>query len=110
VIPGGKYAVRGLRLYNRRDNTFIHTMSVTATRMVILLDWDELPQQARYYIAVRSARRFLAPRVGAEVAKVYSSVAESSARVVFEQADAELGEPNAEFHSNQVYTWKRRGR
>lgn len=109
-IHGGQYAARGTRLYDRRKNTYQHPNTVKADRLVILLEWDEMMQQARYYVAVRAARRFLASRAGSAVSKSYSEVAEMDAKIAFEQADAELGEPDATYHSNQVLRWKRRGR
>jgi hypothetical protein len=109
-VHGGRYAARGTRLYDRHRNTYTHEFPVTIQRLVILLEWDELMQQARYYVTVRAARRFLASRAGSEVAKEYSSTSEMDARIALEQADAELAEPNAEFHSAQVNHWKRRGR
>lgn len=109
-IYGGRYAARGARLYDRKRNSYTHDRPITAQRLVILLEWDELMQQARYYVTIRAARRFLASRAGSEVAKEYSSTAEMDAKIAMEQADAELAEPNAEFHSTQVNRWKRRGR
>lgn len=109
-VQGGQYAQRGNRLYNRAKNTYSFSSSVAFEKMIVLLDWDELIQQARYYIVIRAVRRYLASRAGSEIAKNYSQITEMDARVSLNRADAILGEPNAEFHSRQVRTWKRAGR
>ena len=48
---------RANKLYDREKNTHIFTENVTVNE-VILLNFDELPEAARRFIAVRSARIF----------------------------------------------------
>lgn len=48
---------RGGKLYDREKNTSIFTDSVKVDR-VIVLNFDDLPEVARRYIAIRSARVF----------------------------------------------------
>jgi hypothetical protein len=49
--------IRGQRLYNRKDHTFAFTAALNV-RQVILLDFEDLPQVARAYVALMAARVF----------------------------------------------------
>ena len=46
---------RGLSLYDRKNQTTTFTSDIKVT-IVLLLDWDDLPEQARRYIALRATR------------------------------------------------------
>ena len=46
---------RGGRLYDRKGNTYVFDRDVTAD-VTYALDWDELPEHARRYIAVVAGR------------------------------------------------------
>jgi hypothetical protein len=48
---------RGVRLYDRAKHTYTFDRDLTGT-VILCLPWDELPQAARHYIAVRAARTF----------------------------------------------------
>ena len=49
--------LRGNRLYNRKDHSYTFDKNLTGD-LTLFLSWDELPQPARQYIAILSARRF----------------------------------------------------
>lgn len=49
--------VRGTRLYDRENHTFTFTKPVNC-RIISLLDFEDLPQAARFYIATMAARSF----------------------------------------------------
>jgi hypothetical protein len=57
--------LRGTKLYDRKNMTFEFTKAVTA-KVIFGLDWDDLPQAARFYIMIRSARIFQDRTVGSE--------------------------------------------
>ncbi len=62
VDPTGRsahkdYVQRGLRLYDRENNTFTITEPVRVD-ITLLLDFDELPENARDYIVMRASRKF----------------------------------------------------
>lgn len=48
---------RGGRLYNKETNTFVFTDPVVAT-IVLYLDFEDLPENARCYITQKAARKF----------------------------------------------------
>lgn len=58
-------AIRGNRLYDRNGKTYTFTEDLKAD-ITILLEFNELPQAARHYITVRSARVFQQRVVGSE--------------------------------------------
>lgn len=57
--------VRGNRLYNRKDHTFIFSEPVRVD-VTWLLDFEELPEVVRRYITIRAARLFQKRVVGAD--------------------------------------------
>lgn len=57
--------LRGTKLYDRQNQTFEFTREIKA-KVIMALDWDELPQAARFYIMIRSARIFQDRTVGSE--------------------------------------------
>jgi len=57
--------LRGTRLYDRVTKTYQFSQSVKA-KMVVALEWDELPQAARQYVMIRAARIFSDRAVGSE--------------------------------------------
>ncbi len=55
--------LRGNKLYNRAKNTFEFDDEIKTTEVVVL-PWDDLPEAARRYIALRAARVFQDRSVG----------------------------------------------
>lgn len=78
---------RGVRLYNKTAGTYVFTQQLRVD-MVTLLDWDELPQPARYYITIRAARVFQNRAVGSELLMKYTANDELQARAAFLNYDA----------------------
>ncbi len=54
---------RGTKLYRRDTNTFNIGMTVRA-ELVLFLPFDELPESARWFIAVRATRKFQQKQLG----------------------------------------------
>ena len=54
---------RGRKLYDRKNHTDIWTKEVKAS-ITFELDFDELPEQFRHYITVKSARIFASRFLG----------------------------------------------
>lgn len=50
------YTMRGVRVFDRINDTFTITTPVYARRIVYLLEWSDLPTAAQSYIAKRAAR------------------------------------------------------
>ena len=58
-------AIRGNRLYDRKNKTFQFQQDIKAD-LTILLEFNELPQAARHYITVRAARVFQQRVIGSD--------------------------------------------
>lgn len=57
---------RGTRLYDRDNNTFVINKSVTVD-IVLYLDFEDLPENARDYITQKASRKFQQRVFGSEV-------------------------------------------
>lgn len=57
--------VRGQKLYDRLNKTFQFSKELKA-KIIYALDWDDLPQSARFYVMIRAARIFQDRAVGSD--------------------------------------------
>lgn len=71
-------AIRGNRLYDRKNKTFQFQQDIKAD-LTILLEFNELPQAARHYITVRAARVFQQRVVGSDTLGSFSEKDEARA-------------------------------
>lgn len=71
--PLVKAVVRGTRLYDRLNRTFKWTQDLTADKLVTFLPFTDLPEIARRYITIRSARIFQDQVLGAESLHAYTA-------------------------------------
>ena len=85
--------VRGNRLYDRTNHTFIFTKSIK-TEMVLLLEFNELPQSARHYITVRAARVFQQRVIGSDKLGTFTERDEVRALVAFKRSEAKTSDHN----------------
>lgn len=84
---------RGARLYDRRNHTYIFSKGVKVD-MVVALPFEELPESARYYIAVRAAREFQARTVGSDALYSFTAQNEKDARVSFMKSEGATADHN----------------
>jgi Tail tubular protein len=75
---GVDVAIRGKRLYDRKNKTFQFQQPIKAD-LTILLEFDELPQAARHYISIRAARVFQQRVVGSDTLGIYTKEDEARA-------------------------------
>jgi hypothetical protein len=85
-----KVQLRGTRLYDLKNHTFTFTDSIKLD-CVLLFDFNDLPQAARYYIAVRAARVFQARTVGSDALNGFTKQDEALARVAVKNFDTSTG-------------------
>ena len=71
-------AIRGNRLYDRKNKTFQFQQDIKAD-LTILLEFNELPQAARHYITVRAARVFQQRVIGSDTLGSFSEKDEARA-------------------------------
>lgn len=84
---------RGKRLYDRQNHTYQFSKGL-AVDMVVALPFDELPESARHYVAVRAARVFQARTVGSDTLYAFSAQDEKDALVAFKKAEGVTGNHN----------------
>lgn len=84
---------RGTRLWDRRNHTFKFSVPVIVD-IVRLLPFDEIPQAARDYIMIRSARIFQDRVVGSETLSGFNDKDETRAYAQLRNAEAETGDYN----------------
>jgi hypothetical protein len=86
-------AIRGNRLYDRKNKTYSFATSIKAD-LTILLEFNELPQAARHYITVRSARVFQQRVVGSDTLGSFSEADEARALRAMRRYEAKTGDYN----------------
>ena len=77
---------RGLKLYDRKNNTFIFDEDLKCT-VVYFRSFDELPEQARSYMTIKAARIFVDRLVGDEGIRTYTQQDEIRARTILTETD-----------------------
>lgn len=93
-LNGETYVLRGLRVYDRDNRTYIFTTSFTAD-IVSFLGWEDLPEPARVFAYMRAARRFQ-DRLGADNEQRRILAAdEQGAWSNLQEYEAEVGQYNA---------------
>lgn len=90
-----KYDVvqRGYRLYDRIRHSYQFEKGLKVT-LVLLLDFNELPEAARQYITIRAARQFQAHVVGAAELDGFTQRDEYEARVALRHLETDNGDYN----------------
>ena len=77
---------RGLKLYDRKKDTFIFDEDIKCT-VVYFRNFDEIPEQARRYINIKAARIFVDRLVGDQALRAYTEQDETRARAILMETD-----------------------
>lgn len=85
--------VRGLRLYDREEHTFVFPEDLKAT-IVFVLPFEELPEPARNYITIRAGRRFQAGQVGSQILSALTVQDETDARALLLDEEGDSADYN----------------
>ena len=83
---------RGTYLFNLAKNSETFDQDFTENTLIYLLDFDKLPEQARRYITIRSARVFHDRTLGANTLHKFSSEDEARSLSVMKQAETATGD------------------
>lgn len=92
------YVLRGHRLYDRIGHTFKIEKPITVD-MVVLLPFDQLPEQARVYITLRAARVFQDRVLGSNDVHSFTAQDEETARVRLNSMKFKTGDYNMKNNS-----------
>jgi len=94
---------RGSYLYNLAKNSETFEQDFTDNTLVYILDFLKLPEQARRYITIRSARVFHDRTLGANTIHKFSSEDEARSLAVMRQAEAHTGDHSIFDSDLQLY-------
>lgn len=83
---------RGTYLYDRVNHTFIFTKTSLNCKLITLIQFEDMPQSARQYIAILAARTFKAK--WQNEAPSAASAEETLALTNFEDEEADVGDNN----------------
>ena len=86
-------SMRGNRLYNKADHTYVFTKSIKVN-ITYILPFDELPQAARHYVTVRAARVFQTRVVGAVTLHAFTETDELRARASLRKFEGNTADYN----------------
>jgi len=86
-------AVRGSRLYDRKNHTYVFTKSLKCN-ILFFLEYEELPEAARYFVAVAAAHAFQGRIQGSETAYRFSREDAQAAWLALVSSEAEEDESN----------------
>ena len=95
-------------LFNLVTNSSIFTEDLEEVKVVYLLDFSEIPEQAKRYITIRSARVFHDRTLGANTLHKFSLEDEEKALIVLRQAEASTGDYSVFDSPEQIYTVSRK--
>jgi len=84
---------RGTKLYDKKNHTYQFSEPVKA-EVVYLRLFAEMPEQARYYIIVRSARLFQQRMIGDATGSAFSAEEETTAFLALQNAEDETADYN----------------
>ena len=90
----GAYIQRGLRVYDRRRNTYQFPQGVYPFLVVVGLPFEDLTETARTYIYLKAARRFHERFLGSATLQQYAQVDELEAYRDLKQEEIEAGNYN----------------
>lgn len=93
---GDHFVVRAGKLYDKTTNSFAFTQPVHCN-IIWLLDFEDLPEPHRFYVAVRAARVVAHNYVGAMDIERFTAADEARAKVI---VDAEEMRASAHLMSN----------
>jgi hypothetical protein len=86
-------AIRGNRLYDRRNKTYQFERSIKAD-LTVLLEFNELPQAARHFITIRAARVFQQRVVGSDTLGSFTEADEARALRAMRRYEARTADYN----------------
>ena len=94
-------------LFNMAKNTDIFDRNFEDVTQVLLLAFNEIPEQAKRYITIRSARVFHDRTLGANTLHKFSLEDEQKSFAVLKQAESQTGDYTVFDSPEQAYTVSR---
>jgi hypothetical protein len=98
-----RYTIRDGKLYDKHDHTFKIKHPIRAS-VTFALEFEELPEVVRYYIAILSAYKFTKREFGSQAVCVYTQEDVEEARQAFLESELDLGNYSliSEFYTREI--------
>lgn len=96
-----KAGIRGNRLYDLENHTYVWTRDLRCT-IVVALPFDEMPSPARGYVAIAAARKFQKRVLGSDSLNRFTQEDELTALITFRDAEGEAAAFNVFTDSQSV--------
>jgi hypothetical protein len=108
-MSDAQFSLRGQKVYDKANHTYIFTEDLKVTA-VFFLDWDELPQTARQYIAICASRSFQGNNLSSDTLDKLTEDDELKALIALKDAEGDDGQYNMFTDSYSVANvWMRPG-
>ena len=101
---------RGNYLFNIAKNTDIFEDNIEKAKVVYLLPFDDIPEQAKRYITIRAGRVFHDRTLGANTLHKFTKEDEGQALALLKQAETATGDYSIFDTPEQAYTITRNNR
>jgi hypothetical protein len=109
TVSSAQVSLRGQRLYDKAAHSYTFTQDLRATG-VFFLDWDELPQAARQYVAICASRSFQGNNLSSDTLDKLTEDDELKALIALKDAEGDDGDYNMFYDSFSVANvWMRPG-
>lgn len=92
-IPGIRAVFRAGKLWDQENHTFAWTVDLKFD-VTWLFSFNDLPQTAKHYIAMKATRKFQARMVGSSSLERYTEQDELDAKSIFQDAEALTADHN----------------
>ncbi len=92
-----------LRLYDNNKRSFTDFVNNVKVDIIWLFEYEELPQHARGYIAMKAGREFQTTIVGSEILYSFTKEMENEARAIFRRIEKRNGRYNINHNSPAVH-------
>ena len=99
--------VRGTRLYDRTNQTYVFTTSPIYVELTRFLDFETLPEAARWFITVKASRKFQDRVQGSQTDHFYTAQDEQDARAGMRQHELRSGDQTIFSNYNVARTLRR---
>lgn len=86
--------LRGDRLYDKKNRTYVFTQDIECQAIVVLLDFEQLPEPARQYVFIRASRVFQKRQLGSSTLHQLSQEEEFAARLALQTEEADSRQAN----------------
>lgn len=100
--------IRGNRLYDRKSNSYVFSVPIVV-QQVILMDFDDMPEVAKRYVAVRAARVFQDRMVGAQTLHAFTATDEVVALTKLQEYENEVGDYSIFQSDDMIRPFLRKG-